>query len=464
MVAQRPPLTSQANITSLCEDSSGRLWAGNDGGLAVMEADGRWRLLNGTPGFTNYSVFSIGQDSEGTVWVGTARGVFRFRPDGTVRPLMPEDGLAGYEANQNGFYCDPSGGVWIGTVYGLSRYRSADDRPNPIPPRIIVESADLRDRSLSYPRSLELGWRDRSVVFRVALLAFRGHHDCGYRARMEGFEAEWLPLTRDRLLRYTNLPPGRLSLVLQAVNESGVWGEAVRIPVRVHPPFWQTLWFRLGSVLLLAGCTVAAHRWRTLVLKQRNEELERTVAKRTEDLRRANQELEFVAGHDVLTGLPNRRAILNVLNRQAAPEGGSLRRFALLILDLDHFKKVNDTLGHATGDRVLCAMAAKVQAALREGDHLGRFGGDEFLVVLPGADQGAAEAAARRVSALSETVTDGTQSVTVTVSCGCVAVSGHGRADEASIVAHADELLYEVKRAGRRGYRSAVLGGEARRA
>jgi diguanylate cyclase (GGDEF)-like protein len=109
-------------------------------------------------------------------------------------------------------------------------------------------------------------------------------------------------------------------------------------------------------------------------------------------------------------------------------------------------------------------MAAKVQAALREGDHLGRFGGDEFLVVLPGADQEAAEAVARRVSALSETMTDGAQSITVTISCGCVVVSGHGRADEASIVAHADELLYEVKKAGRKGYRSAAFSGEARRA
>ncbi len=150
-VPEAPPMPSQANITSILEDRAGRLWVGNDGGLAVREIDGRWRLLNETPGFSSHSVFSLGQDAEGVIWVGTARGVFRFQPDGVVSPLMPEDGLAGYESNANGFYCDPRGEVWIGTVDGMSRYQAVRDRPNQVAPRLVVESAEMKSGPAGLP-------------------------------------------------------------------------------------------------------------------------------------------------------------------------------------------------------------------------------------------------------------------------------------------------------------------------
>jgi diguanylate cyclase (GGDEF)-like protein len=374
---------------------------------------------------------------------------------------MPEDGLAGYEANANGFYCDPRGDVWIGTVNGMSRYKAVKDRPNHIAPRLVVESAELKSGLLPFPRELDLGWKDRSVTFRTALLAFKGHRRCGYRARLEGFESDWLPLRQATELRYTNLPPGNHRLLLQAVNESGVWGETVSLPIRVRPPFWLTWWFRVSALALVGIAAVAAHRWRLLILRRRNEELERLVALRTDELHQANQDLSYLAGHDALTGLPNRRAILEYLTAQIGPRQEGVRRFGLLLLDLDNFKKVNDGLGHAAGDKILCVMAEKIQGGLRDEDRLGRFGGDEFLLVLPSADMDATEAVARRVSALSHTMSDEGLSVTVTISCGAVAVFGPGTTDEATVVAAADELLYEVKKAGRKDYRIAALKNEA---
>lgn len=452
-----PAFGPVTRLTAVYEDPRGRLWVGGDGGLAVREPDGRWRTVNGGGALAEHEIYSLGEDSDGLLWIGTSRGAYRLRDDGTLRPFTPQDGLAGFECNQGGFFSDDSGAVWIGTVAGLTRFDPAKDRPNSAPPKIVVESAEFGGGSVSFPAAVRLARIHRSVVFRVALLAYRGHKQSAYRARMEGLESDWLPLRREPDLRYTNLPPGDHALLLQAVNESGVWGDVVRLPVHVESPLWMTWWFRVLMVLCLAGAVLAAHRWRTHLLKRRNIELEGVIAERTRELAKANLELHHLATHETLTGLPNRRAILQRLREVLNPEKGGHRRFGVLILDLDHFKSVNDTLGHAAGDQVLSVMSEKIRKVLRDGDALGRYGGDEFLVVLPGADLEAVESVARRAGEISETFSSGRRSVTVTVSCGGVAVPSASGREEAEILSAADGLLYEVKRAGRKGFRVAEM-------
>ena len=212
----------------LLEDRLGRLWAGTEGGLLVRETDGRWHAVEAGGVFAEHNVFSLGEDAQGTIWVGTARGAYRIGADGAVAPFTPQDGLAAYECNQSGLHCDEKGDVWIGTVGGLSRFSPAGYRTNTVPPRVIVESADYAGASVPFPEALHLSWPQRTVTFHVAVLAYRGHQRAFYRARMEGLETEWLPRSRPSDLRYTNLPPGDHVLILQAVNESGVWGEELR--------------------------------------------------------------------------------------------------------------------------------------------------------------------------------------------------------------------------------------------
>ncbi|MEW5764007.1 MAG: ligand-binding sensor domain-containing protein [Acidobacteriota bacterium] len=448
------PIPLKGFVSALLEDRRGRLWAGNDGGLAVRETDGRWRLLNGEAGFTNHHVYFLGEDAGGAVWVGTARGVFCFREGLPVQALTPEDGLAGLEANQGAFFAEPSGAVWIGTVSGLSRFEARLQPANTAPPRLVVEGAERSGGKLiPFPDEVRMRWPERGVTFRVAVLSFKSPQRCAYRARMEGIEEDWLPLRRAGDLRYTNLPPGKRNLLLQAVNESGVWGEVVRVPVEVVPSFWMTGWFRVGLLILLAGTLAAGHRWRTSLLRRRAEELEKVVADRTRALARANLDLEQLATYESLTGLFNRRAILKSLREHLEVRSGIVRRFGVLLVDLDRFKQINDTMGHAAGDQVLQVLANRIKGALREGDHMGRFGGDEFLLVLPGADLSAVESVARRVSSLSESFTSHGRTLTVTASCGGVAVAGGMPPEEAVLLAEADRLLYEVKKAGGGGFK-----------
>lgn len=167
------------------------------------------------------------------------------------------------------------------------------------------------------------------------------------------------------------------------------------------------------------------------------------------DLAKARDALAFQAAHDALTGLPNRRAILETLERdlaRTAREGGIL---SLAVCDLDHFKNVNDTWGHPAGDEVLATFARVARSCLRACDVLGRYGGEEFLLIAPGArptaDSGVFERVCRAVAACPVTTAAGV--VSVTVSIGVAGATGESTSE--MLLAAADAALYRAKAEGR---------------
>jgi diguanylate cyclase (GGDEF)-like protein len=455
-VALPSSLPTIPGIGALLEDQKGRLWVGNDSGLYRRETTGAWTDLTSDARFTNHQVFFLGEDTSG-VWVGTARGAFRFFNDGNVDVLTPDIGLAGYETNMGAFEFQPSGIVWIGTVSGLSRYDSKRHQPNRVPPTVLVESVDLPSRSLAFPGALDLDWNERSVTFRIAILSYRGREKCAYRARMDRLETDWLPLRYSGELRYTNLPEGSHQLLVQARNDSGIWSEPYVLPVHVQAPFWRTSWFQILVICVLVLAGVVVYRLRTIRLERRARELESTVKERTIELTRANEELDHLARHDALTGLQNRRAVLDYLRSQVKLEPDRL--LGCIIVDLDNFKRANDTLGHAKGDEILCSMAGKIKGLVREGDMVARYGGDEFLLILPSVSEPELEDIAKRLAGLSHTEeSEPGWKITVTTSSGCVLVRPEGSVNETMILAAADSLLYEVKREGGHGYRYEEVG------
>jgi diguanylate cyclase (GGDEF)-like protein len=157
---------------------------------------------------------------------------------------------------------------------------------------------------------------------------------------------------------------------------------------------------------------------------------------------------EARAATDSLTGLPNRRAVQEALKRMIAQAGRTLAPMAVLVLDLDHFKQINDTYGHDRGDAVLAAVGDVLAGALRTSDFVGRNGGEEFVALLPdtGAD-GALEAAEKLRAAIARVTLPGIDRA-VTASVG-VAVYPHTAADPESLLRLADRALYAAKAAGR---------------
>lgn len=166
--------------------------------------------------------------------------------------------------------------------------------------------------------------------------------------------------------------------------------------------------------------------------------------------RRQAVQLRRLAMSDPLTGLPNRRHILAMAGRTARGLRASQEPFSVIALDLDHFKHVNDTYGHLVGDRVLAAAAATLGEAMREGDHIGRSGGEEFLVVLPGASLADAQAIAERLrTALEQLDLSPVQpGLRITTSAG-VAQWREGDIAPARLIRRADAALYRAKAAGR---------------
>lgn len=181
-------------------------------------------------------------------------------------------------------------------------------------------------------------------------------------------------------------------------------------------------------------------------LEQHKLGLERLVGQRTE-------QLEHMASHDILTGLPNRQLLMDRLTQAINQAERSKQIVAVLFIDLDHFKEINDTLGHDAGDRFLRGIADLAQASLRKGDTVARLGGDEFVVVLLGLSQpGEVDSAASRIlSALAMPVQVGDEEIRLGASIGISLYPQDGDNGEL-LLRNADTAMYRAKEVGRNNY------------
>lgn len=171
----------------------------------------------------------------------------------------------------------------------------------------------------------------------------------------------------------------------------------------------------------------------------------------TEDLQTAKEALEREASRDSLTDLWNRRSILDLLRREMARSGREGRPIAAIMIDIDHFKKINDQIGHLAGDEVLREVTRRIGSTLRSSDVLGRIGGEEFLIILYPSDEktaGDVMERARRACAATEISIDA-GSFEVTVSQGAAVAENLEDVDLSTLLKAADQALYRAKNNGR---------------
>jgi two-component system, cell cycle response regulator len=162
-------------------------------------------------------------------------------------------------------------------------------------------------------------------------------------------------------------------------------------------------------------------------------------------------ELLFRATHDSLTGLPNRAMVLDTLRRERSRQvrgGGS---FGIILLDIDHFKNVNDTYGHQCGDAVLQEVARIMTASVRAYDTVGRYGGEEFLIVVPSTDAASVFGLSERIrhTIAAKPIATGSGEISITVSLGLAVSGGITPLDPEAMLSTADEALYRAKERGR---------------
>ncbi|WP_454563083.1 sensor domain-containing diguanylate cyclase [Pseudomonas sp. AIG] len=183
-------------------------------------------------------------------------------------------------------------------------------------------------------------------------------------------------------------------------------------------------------------------------LQEANASLEATVAQRTAALTQANAELLSLATHDSLTGVHNRRRFDEKLTEYTLLFRRTGRPFSLLLIDADHFKRINDTHGHAVGDEVLQQLAQLIQSSLRTTDFVARYGGEEFAVLLPEiAQPDTPEVVAEKIrAAVAEADFPAVGNVTVSIGVGLADPADN---NHSALIKRADQQLYQAKAAGR---------------
>ena len=230
-----------------------------------------------------------------------------------------------------------------------------------------------------------------------------------------------------------------------------------RIRQRAREPYIYILLLTSKSQKedLIEGMDAGADDYITKPFDQHELQVRLRAGKRLADLQAellsAREALREQASKDSLTRLWNRRSILDMLGRELARSSREPTPIGVVIVDLDHFKHINDTQGHLVGDAVLCEAARRMQGAIRQYDSIGRYGGEEFLILLPGCDEQTSFTQAERLRKQignAEMQLNGS-SLRLTASFGVTcAIPGQSWTPEA-LIRKADEALYLAKNLGR---------------
>lgn len=338
------------------------------------------------------------------------------------------------------------------TTNGIIRLDTTRIPAAPQAPALAIESAQLGKTRIDFPSRLRLEPPLRDLALQYAGIHLRYADGIEFRYRLQGYSKDWTEGVDDRAV-FTGLPPGQYGFELEARFPGRAWARAEqRIEVSVLPHWHERIEVRLLALAALVAALLGGWRYSLRAAARRRAALEQAVQERTvalarvnERLRNANAALLEESRTDALTGSANRRALLPLL-----ADGSD---YALLLIDLDHFKALNDRHGHAAGDQVLVQTSALLREGLASEAKLARWGGEEFLIVWPrlGFEAALAEAEhlrARISQASFETV--GGQALRVSCSIG---VACHpplpGRPDWQLSLELADRALYRAKAAGR---------------
>jgi diguanylate cyclase (GGDEF)-like protein len=354
-------------------------------------------------------VLFVGRDATDQLWVGSDRGLDVFAADGRRRRRYTRaDGLPTEDMDQNAFLADPGGVVWLGTSRGLVRYEPHEPWANGAPPSVVITEVATPRRLLAQGDQPALARNERSLTVSWSGLTFRDPRAVRYRHRLVGLEDEFVE-TSQTGTRFAGLNAGRYRFEVVAVAPDGsASAPPAAFAFSVMPPWWETLWARAAAVVLILGVGAAFIRLRTRALDADRRRLEEAVTSRSAELAAANRQLQEASVRDPLTHLHNRRYLTEVVAENVkrvlrayagAVRGEPVRNEDLVffLVDVDHFKDVNDQHGHPVGDRMLVALAERLTSVVRDSDLVVRWGGEEFLIVARESDRSEAEQVAGRI-------------------------------------------------------------------
>lgn len=475
------------------EDERGIMWIASDRGLLRVEKD-RVAAIGLDQGLPIDEVFTVVSDQLGNLWLSSSRGVMRLvraeadavtagrRMKIEAEQFGEHDGLI--TAQANGGSSPPAavtadGRVWFATAHGVAFVQPRELARfvhEALP--AVIEEVNVEGHAVANTGTVVLAPGQRRIDIQYAALSYLAPSRIRYRFRLDGLDENWVEGGDGHNAQFTNLLPGDYRFRVAAMLPGGAWSDReTTLPDSVKPLWWQRPWVVMPLLALLIAALWLAYRARVHGLRANEARLLALVEHRTRDLQRRTEDLgtqtallkaadtdknmllarmreqsedfEKQAGEDALTGLQNRRSADAFLEAEIARAERDGTPLSIVLIDVDHFKAVNDGHSHAVGDAALRAVAEALQRQTRTGDLGARWGGEEFVQVLPGIDLAVARVIAERLRAAIasldlEHVAPGLK---FTISAG-IAEHAHGESGT-RLVSRADDLLYQAKRNGR---------------
>ncbi len=464
------------------------LWMTTDRGLAAYHlANGQLSILGRDAGLPFDKLFHAISDHNDHLWISSNRGILRLSRDNLTAALNgsqsnlqyelfgESDGMQSAQANGGSMSAAAlaqDGTVWFATSKGVSWVQPGilQRFASHIPP-VVIEGLKVNGAVMPLQQDVVLPAGANRLEFVFAGLGFVMPQRIQYRSQLVGFDEHWIDRGSHNSAEYTNLPPGKYQLRVAAAYPQGGWSaQDASIRFTILPYYWQQpmFWILLSSSVVLL--LIFAVRWRLVQLKTRQQQLQQQVAEKTIELQRQAdyltaadterstlleqlkiqaQEFALQARLDALTGLANRRAFDEALARECARSRRSKLPLTLVLLDIDHFKHVNDSYNHSVGDEILKLVANLISAHCREDDTVARWGGEEFAVLLPNTSALVAKDICERIReaimlADCSAVAPGLK---LTISMGIAEYAGEAQHEK--LLSRSDSALYQAKKHGR---------------
>jgi len=460
-------------LTWISKRDETSFYVGTSGhGLLMLElGDG-----NITPKFTrlfaneklaNSSVAGVISDNVGNIWIATERYIFRANLDsGSVDMFDENEGV-----NSTGYYVGAAAAKNDGTIVfagdeGVTYFRPEDIQKPDAMPRLqftriaIINGKDSHGLEEKYGTVKSLADSVSRVVLspddillkiEFAALEFGSPQSIKYAYRLIGFDDRWQYLdSKNRAVTYTNLDPASYILEVKSTNRYGLWNDQPqRMQILVTPPWWQTTWAIITFGILALLAVFFIFRWRTIALHKRSVMLYQNVQEKTLELQLANEQLTLLTTLDPLTQVYNRRGFTDAVGKEFSKYKRSNELFSIILIDIDFFKRINDEHGHETGDQVLIKFANILSQCTRDYDILARWGGEEFIVLLPNTQLKDAINIANKYREIirKEKFMVNNISLRVSLTAGVANIQDYVSVDEC--IKRADNLLYEGKNLGR---------------
>jgi len=466
-------------VTAVRSGSAGEMWVGTFGNGLLHYDAGRWHRFDESNGLDDNTVRQLRADPLGNLWICSGAGISRIPlhamadlEAGRAATLVPfrygpEDGIAEgvcYGGSHPGAARSADGHLWFATNHGLVEIRPerlAPPQPG-LEPRLDRVTVDGRELAIgrSPAQALSIAGGARRIDLRFSAPIFVAQRRTAFRYRLVGLDRDWIVDGGERLARYTVLDPDSYRFEVALRDEWGGWSEPVVLAeLTVEPLLYERPGFAVLVGLAVLAAAVGGHRLADRRLRRRAASLELAVGERTRQLREANAQLAAIATKDALTGLANRRLLQEAMEKELRRAARNHAEVALMMIDVDYFKRYNDSLGHLSGDDCLRRVATILAGAgARPADLVARYGGEEFAVLLP-------ETSATAALAIAESLRQGIEQLAiahpdspaarcVTISAGVAAVVPAGGVAAVEVlatelIADADHALYQAKQRGR---------------